>query len=170
MAYGIEYILGWTLKELDPRLNDVYDEYNDIHAGDIWRHKLGQTLSQSDVKKAQEATILRFMASKITGGASVSRYSVAHLHNGKTHEFHPMSIEYFEYDEADDEPEDVIVGVKMTSRYAPVLIDIPDHPHGGVDTMKITDWEPIVDFLRAELAKTDPIWKEAKLFVKFLHY
>jgi hypothetical protein len=66
-------------------------------------------------------------------------------------------------------PDTFVVGVSISSRYVPTYLDWQDE-NGTLDTVCIEDQSRNIKIIKDELAKIEPRFKTAKLFVKLCFY
>lgn len=76
----------------------------------------------------------------------------------------------YDEDEIGDEPEDATIGVNLSSRYFPTLLDI-ESPHGALGS--VIDFDalvPQIAICREEIVKRLPVFGEAKVFFREIFY
>lgn len=76
----------------------------------------------------------------------------------------------YDNDEIGDRPEDATIGVNLSSRYFPTVLDIDDE-HGGLGTViDIGSLMPQIDICREEIVKRLPAFGEAKVLIREIFY
>jgi hypothetical protein len=76
----------------------------------------------------------------------------------------------YDPDEIGDEPEDATIGINLSSRYFPCILDI-ENPHGTLGN--VVDFDALVSQIaicREEIVKRLPAFADAKVFFREIFY
>lgn len=86
-------------------------------------------------------------------------------------EFSPFRIEtYFDATDIGDKYEDIVIGVSLSGRYRPTLLDWPNK-NGSLNTMVIDEKATsIIEIAKRNISEKIPIFKSAKIIVKLRYY
>lgn len=169
MAVGIEIVLGWKLREFC-NLFDVdfpIDPAVDYTAWEDWEKNIITLIDEDKLLSAQVEALNANPKINVTNIQDVIH---ANTTAGKR-EFSQMALQvYFDDDEMEEHfPDDVIVGISLSSRYYPVYLDWED-PCGGVWNFCFDDAKPMIKIFRDKLVEIEPIFKTAKVYVKEIFY
>ena len=85
-------------------------------------------------------------------------------------EFAPISLDYLIDTEADEEPEEYVLGIAISGRYYPTFADWEDRS-GGLSPMVFDDeLHRVMEIIKAEIVKVIPEFQDAVWIVKELWY
>lgn len=80
-----------------------------------------------------------------------------------------FGLEYDE-DEVCDEPEDATLGIGLSSRYFPAVLDM-ESAHGTLRTASgLEEMMPVIAICREEIVKRLPAFAEAKVYIREIFY
>jgi len=80
-----------------------------------------------------------------------------------------LCLQYDE-DEIGDEPQDVTLGINLSSRYFPTVLDI-ESAHGVMrSVIEFETLQPRIEICREEIVKRLPAFAEAKVFIREIFY
>lgn len=171
MAYGIEIVLGYRLEEWDkfqakkPDIAgdmELYDALNDFDR--TWFVEDHQLLSQVFTNCCQR---LGFTYVSTRTPYPYSEYQVWQTPLGNR-EFGSLEFElFFDPHEMGDQPEDAVLGVAITGRYKPTLLDW--RGERGMINNSYLDLEELA-VVREEMAKLIPWMADAKVIPILKHY
>jgi len=76
----------------------------------------------------------------------------------------------YDPDEIGDEPQDATIGIDLSSRYSPTVLDI-ENAHGGMrSVIEFEEIQPRIEVCREEIVKRLPAFAEAKIFIREIFY
>ena len=76
----------------------------------------------------------------------------------------------YDPDEIGDEPQDATIGIDLSSRYSPAVLDI-ESAHGGMrSVIEFEELQPRIEACREEIVKRLPAFTEAKIFIREIFY
>ena len=76
----------------------------------------------------------------------------------------------YDPDEIGDEPQDATIGIDLSSRYRPIVLDI-ESAHGAMrSVIEFEELQPRIQVCREEIVKRLPAFAEAKVFIREVFY
>lgn len=76
----------------------------------------------------------------------------------------------YDPDEIGDDPQDATIGIDLSSRYRPTVLDI-ESAHGVMrSVIEFEDLQPRIAICREEIVKRLPAFAEAKVFIREIFY
>lgn len=179
MAYGYEVVLGFKASEYDqlPSLIDldfVKTILKDIQEDEIEMDVLYDTMDQffsviNEKIVNEYPDLLKRVGFNVTD-TSEGEYVTAETPKG-VRKFHAPQLQfYFDPYELDEKFSDSIIGVDLSSRYFPSLLDWENH-HGTLWNFTLTEETmKMIQIAKEKLIEIDPIFEKANVIFGEVHY
>jgi len=173
MPSDIEIVLGWKLTEFCKlwKVNEPIgiEDYWDNFQENV--HKLidGKKLLQVHINALKRANIITSYRMRTTDTYFTDYIEGITSLGNRT--FCPISLaSYGDEDEIGDEyPDNFIVGISISGRYVPTYLDWKNE-HGTLYSVSLEEMQPLIDIIKDEITKVEPLFKQAKTFIKMMWY